>query len=97
MNEQDKIALMNHIITLARPVSSEELKINSLDTVIIDTGLDSLDYLMVTIYLSDVYGITEEDIKLAPQPVLIRDLFNFMEEKATKHPATLQEAIANIV
>jgi acyl carrier protein len=97
MNEQDKIALMNHVIRLARPVSCDELKINSLDTSIADTGLDSLDFLMVMIYLSDVYGISEEDVKEAPVPLSIRNLLDYMEQKATKQPTSLQEAIASIV
>ena len=57
MNEQDKIELINHVIKLARPVSADELKVSSLDTEMKDTGLDSLDFLMVGVYLSDVYGV----------------------------------------
>ena len=106
MNESQKIELMNHIIALARPVSSEELKITTLDTEMKDTGLDSLDFLMVGIYLGDVYGLTEEDLKgMQPKPpaegeepksFTIRDIFKYVEEHATKKPTTVEEAIASI-
>ena len=106
MNEQDKIELMNHIISLARPVSAEELKITTLDIEMKDTGLDSLDFLMVGVYLGDVYGLSEEDLKaMQPKPpeegeepksFTVRDIFNYVEKHATKTPATLKEAIASI-
>jgi len=106
MNDLQKIELMNHIIALARPVSAEELKIDTLDVEMKDTGLDSLDFLMVGVYLSDVYGVSEEDLKqLQPKPpkegeepksFTIRDMFKYMEAHATKTPATLEEAIASI-
>jgi acyl carrier protein len=99
MNEQDKIDLMNHVITLARPVAADELKIDSLDTPLADTGLDSLDFLMVGVFLSDAYGMSEDELKaLEPHSLTtIGDLLAYMEKHATKHPANAQEAIANIV
>lgn len=106
MNEQDKIELMNHVIKLARPVSADDLKITSLDTEMKDTGLDSLDFLMVGVFLGDVYGLSEEDLKglqpkppaegEEPKPFTLRDMLNYMEHHATKKPTNLKEAIANI-
>ena len=106
MNEQDKIELMNHIIVLARPVSSEELKITTLDVEMKDTGLDSLDFLMVGIYLGDVYGLSEEDLKNMqpkqpaegeePSSFTLRDIFKYVEDHATKKPTNVKEAIASI-
>lgn len=107
MNEQQKIDLMNHVIKLARPVSADELKVTTLDTEMKDTGLDSLDFLMVGVYLGDVYGVSEEDLKgLQPKPpaegeepksFTLRDIFKYMEDHATKKPANLEEAIASIL
>ena len=105
MNESQKIELINHVIELARPVSADELKVSSLDTEMKDTGLDSLDFLMVGVYLGDVYGVSEEDLKgLQPKPAegeepksfTLRDMFNYMEKHATKQPTNLEEAIASI-
>ena len=106
MNESQKIELINHIIKLARPVSADELKVTTLDTEMKDTGLDSLDFLMVGVYMGDVYGLSEEDLKgLQPKPpaegeepksFTLRDMFNYMEKHATKQPTNLEEAIASI-
>jgi acyl carrier protein len=107
MNELDKIKLMNHVIKLARPISADELEITNLDVEMKDTGLDSLDFLMIGIYLGDVYGVSEENLKELqpkqpleneePQTFTVRDIFKYMENHATQHPATLEEAIANIL
>jgi acyl carrier protein len=107
MNEQDKIELINHIIKLARPVSADELKVSTLDTEMKDTGLDSLDFLMVGVYLGDVYGLSEEDLKgmqpkppaegEEPKPYTIADLFKYAEDHATKQPTNFKEAVASIL
>jgi len=99
MNEQDKIELMNHVIALARPIAADELRIDSLEKQLSDTGLDSLDFLMIGVFLSDAYGVSEDDLK-AMEPhslTTIGDLFIYMEQHATEHPANAQEAIANII
>lgn len=106
MNDSQKVELMNHIIALARPVSAEQLKITTLDVEMKDTNLDSLDFLMMGVYLGDVYGLSDEDLKNMqpkppeegeePQSFTMRDIFNYVEKHATKTPATLEEAIASI-
>jgi acyl carrier protein len=107
MNEQQKIELMNHVIKLARPISADELNITTLDVDVKNTGLDSLDFLMIGVYLSDVYGVSEEDLKMMRpkqpaegeerKPFTVRDIFDYMEKHATKQPTNLKEAIANII
>jgi hypothetical protein len=53
---------------------------------------------MVGVYMSDIYGVSEEDLKLMQmtETSTIRDLFKFMQDHATKHPATVKEALENI-
>ena len=98
---------MNYIIKLARPISADELNITILDVDVKDTGLDSLDFLMIGVYLNDVYGVSEEDLKMMRpkppeegeerKPFTVRDIFDYMEKHSTKQPTNLKEAIANIV
>jgi hypothetical protein len=48
---------------------------------------------MMGIYLGDIYGVAEEELKLL-QPTTVKDMFDFMEQRKTKEPpATLQEAL----
>ena len=98
MTDQELLEIIKHVVKLARPVSAEEMVVDSLDTLLKDTGLDSLDFLMVGIYLSDIYGVSEEDVKLMEmnETSTIRDFFKYMQDHATKHPATVKEALKSI-
>ena len=90
--------MLKGIAKLARPVSADELKIDSMDTLLKDTGLDSLDFLMVGIYLSDIYGVSEEDTKAMKmdETSTLRDIINYMVSKGTKQPSSVEEALASI-
>ena len=98
MTDAELIDLMNGIVKLARPVSSEDLKLDSLDVLIKDTGLDSLDFLMVGVYLSDVYGVSEEvvkEMKMTPEST-VRDFIKYMQDNKTKEPASVKDALESI-
>jgi acyl carrier protein len=91
----DKLELFNSIITIVTPVNSMGAAGTSLDQPLGETGLDSLDLLMMAIYLSDIYGV-EEEVAKTMQPVTVGDMFTFMEEHATKMPTSVQEAMDSI-
>jgi len=95
MTDQDYINLINGVIALARPVSADEVKIDTLDIGIADAGLDSLDYLMVGIYLSDVFGLTEEQIK-EMKATTVREMLDYMLARKTKEPSSVEEALKSI-
>jgi acyl carrier protein len=91
----DKLELFNALIDVVTPVNSMGAKGQSLDQPIKETGLDSLDMLMMSIYLSDIYGVSEEIAKTM-QPTTINDLFVFMEQHATKTPTDLHAALDSV-
>jgi len=91
----DKIELFNGIISVITPVNSMGAKADSLDQPLGETGLDSLDILMMGIYLSDIYGVTEEVAK-EMQPTTVGDMFVFMEGHATKVPTDVALALDSI-
>ena len=98
MNDNEVLEMLHGVVKLARPISADEIKIESLDTLLKDTGLDSLDFLMVGVYLSDIYGVSEEDLKemKMDETSTLRDMVNYMLSKGTKQPASVKEALANI-
>jgi acyl carrier protein len=91
----DKLELFNSLITVVTPVNSMGAKAEALSDPLSETGLDSLDLLMMAIYLSDIYGVSEEIAKTM-QPITVNDMFVFMEEHATKTPTNLQEALESV-
>ena len=91
----DKLELFNRLIGVITPVNSMGAVATSLDQPLGETGLDSLDLLMMAIYLSDIYGVPEEIAKTM-QPVTVGDMFVFMEQHATKTPTSIQEAMESV-
>ena len=91
----DKIELFNGIIGVISPVNSMGAVATSLDQSLADTGLDSLDLLMMGIYLSDIYGVSEEIAKQM-QPTTVGDMFVFMESHATNVPTDVKLALDSI-
>jgi acyl carrier protein len=91
----DKLELFNGIIAVITPVNSMEARATSLDQPLKETGLDSLDLLMMGIYLSDIYGVSEEVAKQM-QPTTVGDMFVFMEAHATTTPTDIKWALDSI-
>lgn len=91
----DKLELFNGIIEVITPVNSMGAKAESLDQPLSETGLDSLDLLMMGIYLSDIYGVSEEVAK-GMQPTTVGDMFVFMEGHATTTPTNIKLALDSI-
>ena len=88
----DKVALFNGLVKAVKPAFAEAETITSLDTDLVDTGLDSLDALMFSLYMGDIYGVPEEIAKNL-QFKTVREMFDLFEQHATKHPASVEEAL----
>lgn len=88
----DKLELFNGLIEVVTPVNTMGAHADSLDMPLVDTGLDSLDMLMMVIYISDIYGVSEETLK-SLEPTTVQDIFDFMVIHKTKEPTTVKEAI----
>jgi acyl carrier protein len=91
----DKLELFNGIISVITPVNSMGANAESLDQALTDTGLDSLDLIMMGIYLSDIYGVSEEVAKQM-QPTTVGDMFVFMEAHATNQPTSVKLSLDSI-
>lgn len=95
MTENELLELLAGVVKLATPNNSNSVNITSLDTPIVDSGLDSLDVIMVSIYLSDVYGVPEEIAKTMSVET-VRQMFEFMEANKTKEPTSVESALNDI-
>lgn len=105
----DRIALFNEVIKVAKPAGiNRPTAANMNQDLVADLGLDSLDTLMLTVYLADIYGIPEEKVKeLRPSEIdnpdgtkskamSIQQVFDFVDQHKTLEPASLDEAVNKI-
>lgn len=105
----DKLALLNEVVKIVKPDGTNRPTISSMDDNLLSLNLDSLDTFLITIYLSDVYGVAEETLrelrpvsidqgegKLPKRMLTATQIFDFMEQNKTKQPASIEEAMSNI-
>lgn len=89
----DKLELFNTVIKYAKPTADTEVVATSLDQPLNEIGVDSLDIIMMVIYFCSIYGVSEDqskDFKFTTPGEMIE----VFEKHATKHPKSIQEALA---
>lgn len=91
----DYLELFNRLIAVARPVNASNAHAKTLEDTLKDTGLDSLDMLMIGVYLADIYGVPESIAKEAKGET-VKDFINYFVEKQTKSPDSVDSAIKSI-
>jgi acyl carrier protein len=91
MTDQEFIQLLNEVAKKAKPFNSELIPIDSMEAILKDTGLDSLDMLMCVVYLCEIYDVEDEKSK-EMQGETPQDLFNFLKEWGRRQPADLDQA-----
>ena len=91
MTDQEFIQLLNDVAKKAKPFNSELIPIDSMEAILKETGLDSLDTLMCVVYLCEIYDVEDEKSK-EMQGETPQDLFNFLKEWGRRQPADLAQA-----
>ena len=89
----DFIKLFNEIAKVAKPTHTE-LNITNPDESLKET-LDSLDNLMIGIFLCDIYGISEEVGKTC-KATTVNEYLNFVNVYKTKEPESIEKAVESI-
>jgi acyl carrier protein len=95
MTDHDFLKLLNAVVKLAKPFHKEAPDLDRLDINFKETTIDSLDMLMIGLYLGDVFGISEEDAKqmMVATP---GELFEIIKKTATKFPEDVDKAIEGL-
>lgn len=91
----DFLELFNGVAKVARPIQTNWNPATSMDQAFKDLSLDSMDVLMVCIFMSELYGIDEETAKTM-QPTTIQELYNFLQQHKTMEPSSVEDAIQSI-
>lgn len=79
----DFIELFNKVARVARPSHQELSNITDMNENLKESGLDSMDGLMMGIYFSDIYGIPDEIAKQM-QFSTIQECYDFIQLHKTK-------------
>jgi hypothetical protein len=91
----NKLELFNRLARLARPAHTNYVPLTSLDVPWPETGLDSMDTLMMSIFYSDIYGVPESIVKeFTPQTPA--EMLELMDQHKTQEPASIEEAMERV-
>lgn len=95
MNDDQYLDLVTEVAKVAKPMHKDTVKVDDMDLAWAEFGIDSLDCLMVFIFMCDIYGVPEEIGKtfMAKTP---RELKALLDEHKTKEPPSIQEAVESI-
>jgi acyl carrier protein len=95
MDNQDFLKLLNAVVKIAKPFHDEAPSIDTMDLNFADTAIDSLDMLMVSVYMTEIFGVDEELVKelKATTPQELKDFF---EKHKTKDVTDVDAVIAGL-
>lgn len=88
--------LLNRVARLAKPAHQDLTPIDSMETPFKDTEIDSLDGMMIVMYMAIIYGVSDDDSKDFT-PTTPQELFDFVEQYKTKTPESIEQAILEVM
>jgi acyl carrier protein len=86
------LELLNAVAKLARPIHFETVSITEMETPFQEIGIDSLDGLVMMMYLTELYGIEEEVCK-EWSPKTPQEMYDLLMAHKTREPASVEEAM----
>jgi hypothetical protein len=95
MNHFDYLDLMNRLGAYVKPRANAFHAAQALGEPLADTGLDSLDIVLLSVYTCEIFGIAEE-LGKSLTPKTFAELVSFVQTHQTRMPASVDEAMASV-
>lgn len=91
----DFLELFNKVARVARPAHHGYVPYESMERRFEEGDLDSLDMLMMSMYMSDIYGIADEVAK-EMRPETIQEMHDLIMQHKTQEPESVKAALEMI-
>jgi acyl carrier protein len=86
------LQLFELVAKISRPASSQKIEVTNLEENLQDLGIDSLDAMIIGMYLCDLYGIPDDDETKKWNPESVKQFYEYLMRRKTKEPSSLEEA-----
>jgi acyl carrier protein len=91
----DFIELFNGVVKLAKPAFPHQSYAKAVSDDLADLNLDSLDTIMLAMYLGEIYGV-EEDVMREMEATTVADLQAFLDANKTRTPEDVKAELARV-
>jgi len=88
----NKLELLNKVARVAKPAHHDLVPLEDVNTLFTETQIDSLDGIMIVMYMAIIYGIPDE-IGKDFTPTTPQELFDFVEQHKTIEPESIEQAM----
>jgi acyl carrier protein len=95
MIEQEFMKLLNAVAKIAKPFNDEYVDVTSMSDDFANTGLDSLDMLLTSIYMCDAFKIDEE-VGKTMQVTNVQEMYDFLMKNQQHMPLSAEDALKDI-
>lgn len=89
------LELFNAVARKAKPMHMDLAFATSMEDKIADLNIDSLDGLMMMMYIGELYGIDDEVCKDF-NPEFVQQVYDFVQQHKTQEPESLEAAMEAI-
>lgn len=87
----DFIELFNVVARVAKPVHMSFTHASAMEDKIADLGIDSLDGLVMMMYMTELYGIDDETCK-EWHPTTVQEIHDLLMTHKTMEPESVEKA-----
>jgi hypothetical protein len=87
--------LLNQVARVAKPAHTSFTSLTSMDVQFKDTDIDSLDGLLILMYMCMIYDISDSVAKEF-HPATPQELYDFIEAHKTRDPESIESALEMI-
>lgn len=95
MNDSDFLKLLAAATVVAKPFDPQSATVTDMDMAFVSVNVDSLDMLMISIYMTDIFGVPEEIAKTM-QVNNAREMREFLLEHGTIEVTDVDKVIADL-
>jgi len=88
----DFIELFNMVAKVAKPVHMSFTPASAMEDKMEDLGLDSLDGLVMMMYLCELYGIPDNDETKGWHPTTVQEVYDLLMANKTMEPESVEAA-----
>lgn len=90
------LELFNNIAKVAKPTGAIPFKpLTDKNCSLTESGLDSLDMLMLSIFMCEIFGISEE-VGKNMKPTTVAEMEEFIAKHKQKEPESIQSAVESV-